>query len=681
MPATTAVVASPGEAFAAALGFAAAAEPEAATLIGLEHEYSVRCSAGSPADFRDLIHGLRLDGRQLDPGDRNAYRLRSGLALTCDEAEAEIASPPVAVRPGFTRELAAWAAGGMQTLQRSLGRRHAIAGYSTHISAAMPAGLNDEAAGLFARTFAPTFALVIERPESQGVYIRPRPGRLELCGDYAFGSRLSAAAVLGAGGARACALALGGQAPALPPEIEVELLPGIERYGHRVRREAYGLDLYAGGRSALLRRTSGGTIAAQEHLDLAAAAAIEALSTSATDGDIAPLVRMVRGQSPLGVEGATEGNVRWAPGPRRSPFGQAIAPGRRRRYALTAVAATWDVTVFQLDSAWRTAFAAVPRDLLALFLERLDRGQLDGVIEAFLAAAPEGRVLCSHDQVAEPGLYDALGDPAGLVARERLPIGLTPADSTGAGEARAGKGSSSAAPARMAKALVGGATRPVSAAIPPEARAAKSETRRWKAVPLPFPGPRGLPVPGPSKPPGRPLIRWFAVGAGGLAVLAAIGFAAVRGGADSGSAGATGRTPTAIVSPTGDASAGAAVAASPSPTPSVAAATSPPAPSPTAVPTAAKTVDAAATSPPPPTPTSGGAAEPPLSTPPPTATATATPTSTPTPRPTETPRPTATPTPSPTATPTIFIPPPPPPPTVVPTTVKGGCTRTPGATC
>ena len=416
--------ASLSEAFAAALRATAAAEPAPASLLGLEHEYQVLCRDG-PLDFRELIHSLTIDGLRLDPGDKHAYRTRQGLAVTSDGAEAEVASPPVALQPGFTSDIARWAEAGRRTLQRALPKPFTLAGYSTHLSAAMPHPLNDDACDLFARTFAPAFALVIERRDSQGVYVRPRPARMELCGEFVDGSRLRAAAALAAGGARACALAVEGHPPrAFPQQIEVELLPGIDRYGLRVRREAYGVDLYTAGRAGLLRRLSGGTITAQEQIELAWAAAEEALAAVAVRGDLADGRAIVRGTRPLGVEDESDRAMRHR-APSRSPFGDAIVPRCRRRLTVTPVLATWDVTVFRLDGASRSAFASIPRDALARFLRALDRGELDELLGAYLEASPGGRALNSHAQVGEPALYDVLGDPVGLVAEERLPAGAT----------------------------------------------------------------------------------------------------------------------------------------------------------------------------------------------------------------------------------------------------------------
>ena len=94
-------------AFRAALA-AASTSTSAGELVGLEHEYRLGRGA-MPIDFRRLIHSLEVPGKRLDPGDLNAYRLESGLVLTCDDAEAEIASPPLPVKGDFTREIRRWA--------------------------------------------------------------------------------------------------------------------------------------------------------------------------------------------------------------------------------------------------------------------------------------------------------------------------------------------------------------------------------------------------------------------------------------------------------------------------------------------------------------------------------------------------------------------------------------------
>jgi hypothetical protein len=667
--------ASLSDAFAAALNGGVTERPAPASLLGVEHEYQI-VDSGGQLDFRELIHSLPINGLRLDPGDLNAYRTRQGLALTCDGAEAEIASPPVALRPGFTGDLAGWAESGRRTLLRALPKPLTITGYSTHLSAAMAPDVNDAACDLFARTFAPAFALMMERRDSQGVYVRPRPGRMELCGEFVQGSRLRAVAALAAGGARACALALErNPRRSFPPEVEVQLLPGVERYGFRVRREAYGFDLYAAGRRGLLRRVAGGTITAQEHMEAAWASAEEALVGYATRQDMADGRAIVSGARPLGVENDGGPRTRSAI-TARSPFGDLIAPRRRRGFEVAAVLATWDFTVFGVESPARRAFASVPRDALAPFLRALGRGYLDGVLEGYLAASPTGRALRSYAQTTEPALYDVLGDPAGLLAEERLPAGATPS-SVPEPAVRRSKGQSPPWRAgKLAAALP--APAPIAAPGIPSVRPGKSGARPWKFMPLPVPASRtpGRPLPRADAPGGRGPLRWLALAAAGMAILGATAFALTQAGGEGG----TGKPTETPGSPTAPATAtslgGVPAAVSPSPTsteaavaptetPTSATATvAPPAPTKTPV------VDPAVS-----TPTATRIPAPTETTPPSTATPTPTPTPTVTPRPTETPLPTRTPTAVPTRTPT---------PTVFPTPTKAptpGCTPSPIKNC
>jgi hypothetical protein len=123
-------------------------------LVGVEHEYAL-IDGERQIDFRAIIHSLRLARRHLDPGDPHAYRLPSGAALTCDGAEAEIALPPVAVGPGFTREIEGRAAYERARLQRLVPGLE-LRGYSTHLGVTTRADIGDEVARLYCSTFAPT---------------------------------------------------------------------------------------------------------------------------------------------------------------------------------------------------------------------------------------------------------------------------------------------------------------------------------------------------------------------------------------------------------------------------------------------------------------------------------------------------------------------------------------------
>ncbi len=153
------------------------AEPQ----VGLEHEFVIR-REGRAVDFRTLIAGLPIPGTRLDPGDRFAHRTVSGLALTCDGAEAEYVAPPVPLAPGFTDELAEWAGTGGSLLAELL-PDHEVEGVSTHLSVSVEPRLGHRVAQRFARTFAPPLMLLLDGEDSDGLLVRPRAGRVELGGD------------------------------------------------------------------------------------------------------------------------------------------------------------------------------------------------------------------------------------------------------------------------------------------------------------------------------------------------------------------------------------------------------------------------------------------------------------------------------------------------------------------
>ena len=410
-------------------------------LLGLELEFSVR-RLGNRIHFGSLIHRLALDGTALDPGDPNAYRCSWGGVITSDGAEAEIAVPPVHTRPGFTGELQTWAETGEAELCRALPPGIELAGYSAHFSAAMPARLNDPVSLLYAETFAADLMLLMDRADSPGLLVRPRPGRTELCGEFVEGEPLSAVAAFVAGSARACAAAVRSRSAraVLPPRLDVRLARAVHRYGWYVDRRAFGTDLHAASREALLPRASGGRISAQSHLELAWLAAREALAEDAAAADVQAADAMVAGSLPLPAE---RGQPRApAPGQPRSParsqpdhstrfihddhrlrtapvprLGARVRPG----FTLRPAAATWDFAVFEARGPARAAYVCVPRASLPGFVGRLDEGALDAAIAGYLALPARRRVLSAHRQTGRLGVYDRIGAPAGLLAPERDP--------------------------------------------------------------------------------------------------------------------------------------------------------------------------------------------------------------------------------------------------------------------
>lgn len=526
------------------MGLVGAVEPATPfePLVGLEHEYQLSRD-GRPVDFRSLIHGLPVPGRRLDPGDANAYRCPSGMAVTCDDAEAEIASPPLALAPGFAAEVDGWAGAGHALLDDLLPGDVALTGFSTHLSAAVADADADRVLARLATTFAPALMMVLDRADSHGIYLRPRPSRMELCGEYAVGPRLRAATALFAGAVRACA----GTGP-LPPPLAVTALPASGRVGLELdRHRAFGFDLYGHGRSAALPARGGGTVGGQLHLEQAWGCARAALAGVAGPADLVPMDRIVRGASPLGVE-TSEDDPSTGGRVVATAFGDLLLPRRRGGIEVAPAVATWSFTVFVVRGAGRTRYACVPRAALRRFLAMLDAGELDGA----LATAPSaGRTLARVEQTARPGLWDEMGEPAGLLPRER---GAT----AGAGKA-----------ARRGK-----------APVPPAA-----------GVPRPAPAPTAPPSPSPISPGRAPFLAGLAV----VAVLIAAALASgLLGGHGRQAVETVAEAPTVAVATTGAPTTEAPVPTSAVP---VAASTSTSAPAPATTPATAAPPTVAATRP------------------------------------------------------------------------------------
>jgi len=414
---------------------------EAGALLGLEHEYQLS-RQGTIVDFGTMIHDLVIPGRRLDPGDRNAYRCGSGLAITADDREAEVASPPLRLGPRFTGSVDSWAHAGRDLLGRILPAGLDVQGFSTHLSAAMPAGDADRVVDLLVQRFAPSLMMVLDRPDSHGIFLRPRPSRMELCGEYVIGSRLRAAAALFTGAVRACAAA----GATLPPALAVGARPADGRYGFEVdRHRAFGFDMYDRARGALLPLQDGGTIGAQAHMEMAWDCARAALVPRVAPADLVPMDRIVDGTSPLGVETVSDRTTAACEDPiAPTPFGRLLAPRRRGILHIAPVVATWSFTVFGLREAGRLRFVCVPRESLARFLDLLDTGELDDLLTAHARSPLGGRVLSAFAQTQRAGLWDAIGDPAELLPTERGPVPSSgaagsKADRTSRGGRRPGK--------------------------------------------------------------------------------------------------------------------------------------------------------------------------------------------------------------------------------------------------
>jgi hypothetical protein len=394
-------------------------------LVGVEHEYQVM-RGDEQLDFRQRIHGFGLGQRHLDPLDLNAYRLGSGAVITADYREAEIATPPVRAMRGFARAVEGHAIGARAALRQLLGAGESLVGYSTHLNVSVPSELAEAVASRYARTFAPALILLMDRHDSPGLLIRPRPGRVELCGEYVEGARLRAAVVFAVGSVLACAReVLTGEASV--PEIDLRVDPAYERFGWYVDRTAAGSDLGASGRGATLVRSDGHVVSAGEHLARCWEAACAGLrSASLASQDLIEAEAMAGGGAPLPGEAGT---IDEGPPPvakvEVGPFGRIIQPIGRGDFELAPVMVTWGLCVLLLVNRARSrrAFVNLPASTLVGFFQALDEGRLDAIFLRYLDLPASGRRLTSSSQAREPGLYDVLGPRIGLLPAERPPEG------------------------------------------------------------------------------------------------------------------------------------------------------------------------------------------------------------------------------------------------------------------
>ena len=439
-------------------------------ILGLEHEFTVRFD-GRPVDFRRFIHRLPINGRRLDPVDPDAYRCAWGGTITADGPEAEIAISPVAADRDGIRNVVAAGRRGRAELQEVLPAGATLRGFSTHLSVAVPDRIVDRAARLYRDHFAAALALLLDGPESPGLLVRPRFGRLELCGEFAEGELLAIAAAFALGSARAVARAArwrGGDPIArhrLPPRLAVTVTPAVERYGWFVGDAELGAELHVSGRSARLLRVDGRFVTAGEHLVAAWRAARRELDDQAEE-ILALVDAAVDGRRPVGVERQADvvgtlspdvvamlspdvvGTLPPAAGPSTGvasaaaasasaaaasasvaavgPLGSAIREHIRPGFRVEPAIVSWDFVVLRLDDGRRQGFACLPRRVLGDALVALDDGRLDLLLSGFLTATdPEddGRILTTSGQTAAVGLYRGVGTAAHLLGVERPPAG------------------------------------------------------------------------------------------------------------------------------------------------------------------------------------------------------------------------------------------------------------------
>ena len=391
-------------------------------VIGVEHEFGV-FEGEDQIDFRDRIHDLDIPGLAHHPTNPHMYFTNRGAAIIADGVVAEIATPPIDVAHGCGTSVANWAEAARTELTSLVGDSVRLLGGSTHISISTDPAHNDRVAVLYARTFAAGLMLLMDQPHSPGLLVRPRPGRLELCGEFVVGASLTDAAVFALGSV-ACLekYAATGRGP-IPPFLDVELQNGRRRYGWYIDRRAFGTDLYGDGRRAQLRQADGRVVSAQDFLANAWRLARPFAEEYATPAELASVDRVVSGADPLPMEAGSYGEVPQAPAWSNHPLAAASSHLTSRHIRLVPRNATWDWVAWEASSPDGSVVVSVPRRGLARFVQQFEKGRLDGPLTDAISREATLPALAVAAQTAEIGLFSSIRTGPALMPVDRYGIG------------------------------------------------------------------------------------------------------------------------------------------------------------------------------------------------------------------------------------------------------------------
>ncbi len=343
-------------------------------LIGVEREYEVVGPDG-PVDARSLWPGLPDPGVHLDPGDPLARRERTGGVITADGRHAEQATPPVVLRPGSTIEVLALAAAGREHLAQQL-PAHRLVGYSTHVSVQVADRNVVAVARLVARRLALPIMLGLDRTGSPGLLVRPRPGRLEVGGEFAAGDQLRAAVALTVGMVLLAERSLGVRRSLLPHVPDIRPAPAVQRFGWYVDRTAYGPDLYRAGRSTQI-----GTASAQDILATLWARARGLTQGLLSDNERGLVDHAIDGRRALPLEEPQDDDRMPSTGLRRRDYG----PRHRGGIVIEVARATWWKALLRFEGGGTVRWMVIPGRSLDRVLDHIDIGVLDADLARVLA--------------------------------------------------------------------------------------------------------------------------------------------------------------------------------------------------------------------------------------------------------------------------------------------------------
>ena len=377
--------------------------------IGIEQEFVVT-RGGTTVDFASVARAGWLPGKRLDRGDPHAHRLPWGGVITADGREAEIATPPATLAPGFTNRLSDWLARGRHELDASLGSEFQVDGGSTHVNVEVADHRATSIAKRFVARHSLAMMLLLDRKQSPGLLVRPRRGRLELGGEFVTGPQLVAATVFAAAAVMDCRR-VGRRSTYGRFLVE----PARERFGYYVDRRAFGGDLYATGRStAIGRRTAQWNL--QRSWEIARRDAV----TFATDTELATTDAVVRGDHPLPCERPDVDDTN--PSTFTAWGADLTADSRRLAFGLAAVLATWEQVVFELTHHDRTWLLAVPAERASRLVQLFAGGQLDEYLRRIVATPDRAfSPLLAAEQIGRGGVFGSLGNDTTLQPLERMP--------------------------------------------------------------------------------------------------------------------------------------------------------------------------------------------------------------------------------------------------------------------
>lgn len=393
--------------------------------VGIEHEYQVLDSAEQRVAFGPLIAraGDRV-GRRLDPADAAARRTAWGGVVTADGDEAESATPMIPLAPNWTAAmLDACDAGAADLADLAvLAAPYSLRGYSTHISVSalgLRLGHLDEVARLVLDSAAVAVALLLDNEHSPGLLVRPRPDRVELCGDFLGGDRLAVAATFAAGAVLAAQDAAAARR-LIRYRLTLRTEPTRQRYGWFLPRHGVGADLYRLGRATPVTRSNGETVTAGVHLQEVWSAIRDVVTPFVTDTELMSVDRMVDGRSALPCE--SKPSMLPTTKSRVPPTLDAIITRHHDALSVECVAATWTAAVFALDTPEGTSLLTIPGRSVTTFLQQLDAHAIDTELRRLATSRTRIRASVRTDAPHSQSKVR----PEGLIPIERDHTGRTP---------------------------------------------------------------------------------------------------------------------------------------------------------------------------------------------------------------------------------------------------------------